>query len=1109
MNTIYSNNKFFKKFIISFLFILSVFILAGCSTDKVKEITVDKTSVTIQVGEEVTVKATVDPEGALENNPVEWKSSSAAVATVVDGIITGQNAGTATITATAGDKTATVAVTVEAPKPVTGITLDKTIVDLNKGQKATVVATISPDNATNKTVTWTTENAAIATVNNGEITAVAQGTTFIVATAGDVSVKVRVKVTDLTIPTGLELNATSVDVDVDKTVTVIATPYPATAKDAVVTWTIDKEDIATVANGVITGVKEGTAVVTATSGEYSDTVKVIVTDPKLVKGLKFSETVARFGIGETYTPGLEITPITASDAVLEWTSENPAIATVANGVISGIALGETVITVSGNGFTAEITVNVNNDLVYHTNGGNFTYPFRIDMVNDFLTDYNRIMEATFTYEQITDPANAWRTSAWGLVSFDKFFYAEGMRAKWGWIPAYLGRVGSNTNKAACKRFATQATQGGFNGDGNAKYALSYEVRAFLGGFKFTANANWMSNDYSVLALRDGFWDEFSQLNDELIVSITDPVTLETNAYRDGYTFVGWYTNPELTGDPITVATEKIDVYAKWDIYKPVTALEFTNGVATMNKGDALKLEVGFTPADAYDKTISFKTSNEKIIRVDTVGNIIALNPGTATITVTSSVTGVEATVTIEVAQTTDINVAYSEGFNGSLLVGEETTITVTGVGTLEASDFVFTSLNTDILTVDTNGLIKAIALGTGTISVRTVSSEDVLVTVTITVIAEPADTQVDKLLQLLIDSNFAVVDSLNASLYYDDGSAKQQYYDATYGSVNLFLFDKLNMNYDYQMDPKATGSPNSGLLDSTEFITIHDTANLNGGLTNHGKYFKGTTAVSIHYAVGDDGVITSMPDTYKVWHAGDGTGTKFEWQDTGIAAEGNLYPTTDISTDGYFTFNDKKSVIVAPTKDGMILDNSYFPNTGLNWKIGDNGNYFLGTTWFNTSQNARGIISSRGGNNNSIGIEMCVNTDGDIYDTWQRTAKLVGGLMIAKELDLSRVVQHNNFSGKNCPSSLIMTNYWNTFKDMVALENLIQSEYKDATISMVSNNPELLDNTGRIIGMPATATAVTYDVTVKVGDVEKTVTLGSVVPGTNSWHQYNGMFSTR
>jgi N-acetylmuramoyl-L-alanine amidase len=90
-----------------------------------------------------------------------------------------------------------------------------------------------------------------------------------------------------------------------------------------------------------------------------------------------------------------------------------------------------------------------------------------------------------------------------------------------------------------------------------------------------------------------------------------------------------------------------------------------------------------------------------------------------------------------------------------------------------------------------------------------------------------------------------------------------------------------------------------------------------------------------------------------------------------------------------------------------------------------------------------------------------------------------------------------------------MTNYWNTFKDMVALEYLIQNEYKNATITMVSNNPELLDNTGRIIDMPVTTTSVTYDITVTIGDVVKTITLGSVIPGTNSWNQYNGMFSTR
>ena len=174
------------------------------------------------------------------------------------------------------------------------------------------------------------------------------------------------------------------------------------------------------------------------------------------------------------------------------------------------------------------------------------------------------------------------------------------------------------------------------------------------------------------------------------------------------------------------------------------------------------------------------------------------------------------------------------------------------------------------------------------------------------------------------------------------------------------------------------------------------------------------------------------------YHAGDGTSATFAWTDTTVQSNGKA-PVIDISADGYFTFNGTKSSVKAPTGNGgKILDSSYFTSLKPTWKIGENNNYFIGTTYFTTSQVSRGVIANHGGNNNSIGMEMCVNTTGDIYDTWQRNAKLVGMLLEKYNLDLTRVQQHNSFSGKNCPQSLRMSNYWDKFMDMVALELEIQ-----------------------------------------------------------------------
>ncbi|MEG1070141.1 MAG: Ig-like domain-containing protein, partial [Ruthenibacterium sp.] len=147
----------------------------------------NKTKLLLIEGDSETLTATVLPENATDKT-VTWTSSNAAVATVANGKVTAVKAGTATITAkTANGKSATCAVTVTAKKPdvvdVTGITLNETAFSLIVGENKTVTATVLPANATDKTVTWTSSNAAAASVENGKVTALKVGKTTITATA--------------------------------------------------------------------------------------------------------------------------------------------------------------------------------------------------------------------------------------------------------------------------------------------------------------------------------------------------------------------------------------------------------------------------------------------------------------------------------------------------------------------------------------------------------------------------------------------------------------------------------------------------------------------------------------------------------------------------------------------------------------------------------------------------------------------------------------------------------------------------------------------------------------------------------------------------------------
>lgn len=154
----------------------------------VHSITLNKTALSLHPGDVETLVASVDPSDAV----LSWTSSNSAVATVsTTGKVTAVGNGNAVITASATDgsgKKATCAVTVTTL--VTGVSLNKTSLVLNEGGSETLTATITPSTASDKSVTWSSTNTSVATVNSsGKVTAVAAGTATITATAKDGSGK--------------------------------------------------------------------------------------------------------------------------------------------------------------------------------------------------------------------------------------------------------------------------------------------------------------------------------------------------------------------------------------------------------------------------------------------------------------------------------------------------------------------------------------------------------------------------------------------------------------------------------------------------------------------------------------------------------------------------------------------------------------------------------------------------------------------------------------------------------------------------------------------------------------------------------------------------------
>ena len=155
-------------------------------TIPVRSVVLNQSVATIIEGDTLTLTATVNPNNA-DDTTVTWKSSNTDVAIVNDGVVIALTPGTATITATAGGKTATCEITVEERFiPVTEVILNHTEATLNVGEKLELTATVLPENATKKTVTWKSSNSKVASIRKAVVTAVAEGTAIITAKAGDI-----------------------------------------------------------------------------------------------------------------------------------------------------------------------------------------------------------------------------------------------------------------------------------------------------------------------------------------------------------------------------------------------------------------------------------------------------------------------------------------------------------------------------------------------------------------------------------------------------------------------------------------------------------------------------------------------------------------------------------------------------------------------------------------------------------------------------------------------------------------------------------------------------------------------------------------------------------
>ena len=383
-------------------------------------VTLDRTELHLIPNETAVLTAAVLPADATDKT-ITWSSSNPNTATVDDnGKVTAKAGGTTIITVTTTDGEFTAECNVTVTVPVKGVTLNKSSVTLVKGKGSVLTAKVSPDNASDQTVSWTSSNEAVASVDSsGKVTAAGGGTAVITVTTADGGYSAKCKVT-VTVPvTGVTLNHASLVLGRNSSTTLSATVSPADATNKKVIWKSLNETVATVdSSGKVTAKKAGTALITAVTedGDKHAACDVTVTVP--VTGVTISKTALSIGVGRSTVLSASVSPKDATDSAITWKSSDEAVAVVdEKGTVKARKKGTAIISVttSDGNKTARCSVTVTDPAscrifgFCHYDGKDYWYEGGVRQA--VTGDAKNIIDEKFNIErgrEIYDPStNAW------------------------------------------------------------------------------------------------------------------------------------------------------------------------------------------------------------------------------------------------------------------------------------------------------------------------------------------------------------------------------------------------------------------------------------------------------------------------------------------------------------------------------------------------------------------------------------------------------------------------------------------------------------------------------------------------------------------------------
>lgn len=583
----------------------------------VKGVTLSMSSASLYVGDpSLDISATLYPSDATEKS-LEWVSTDPAVASVVPGaalraVIKPLKPGKATITATTKDGGFTASCEVTVKRHVSGVSLNKASLTLYVGETESLAATVAPEDASDKSVVWSSGNSAVASVSNGKVTANKPGSAVIKVVTNDFSKEAACTVTVKRHAESVELSQKEIKLYLGENRSLTATVLPSDASDKNVTWSSSNPNVATVSTaGNVVSKSVGTTVITVKTadGGHQASCHVTVLEPVVyATSLTITPQALNMNIGESASLTLQMLPSNANEKLV-WESDNESVARVVNGDITAVGVGVAKIMVKGKNVTSnEVTVTVIDK--FAVTGVKLNESEKSLQVGDSFT-----LTATVLPEDARDKTVTWSSDKESVATVkDGVVTAVSPGTAIIKVTAGAGAFSATCSVTVEERIIeiTEISYPEDNQTINLKMGESYTIKVKVA----PDNAN------EILKVSPAINCPVTWKRDKVQGTPYWNVTV-TAIYKEG--------RGSLAIDSKNYSTQCFVSVTK----VPVTGISLDVSETSMRVGQTLTLTSRVSPSDASIKDVIWESSDKTVAYVSQSGIVTAKNGGKVTITAKS------------------------------------------------------------------------------------------------------------------------------------------------------------------------------------------------------------------------------------------------------------------------------------------------------------------------------------------------------------------------------------------------------------------------------------------------------------------------------------------